>query len=203
MFARVEAKLLAKQQIRGNLGILLAITIVLMIIPVLLGRVSVIGRVLEFLVSPIVTMSITLVYLKVTAGVKPEISDTLLGLPYFVKALVLTILVGIFTFLWSLLFLIPGIIKGLSYSQACNILAENPDMTPMEALNESKRIMNGHKMDLFILGLSFFGWALVGVITLGLAYIYIAPYMQATTMNFYHAIKGVPEYGDSVGATAY
>ena len=69
------------------------------------------------------------------------------------------------------------------------VLAENPQMSANEALNESKAIMDGHKMDLFVLYLSFIPWMLLGSITLGIAYIYVMPYMQLTITNFYHKIK--------------
>lgn len=69
------------------------------------------------------------------------------------------------------------------------VLAENPQMTAREALNESKKIMSGHKMELFVLYLSFILWMLLGAVTLGIAYIYIAPYMYATITNFYQEIK--------------
>ena len=94
--------------------------------------------------------------------------------------------------LWSLLFVIPGIIKGYSYSMAFYILAENPDMTAKEAITESREIMNGHKWELFVLGLSFILWAFAIVFTLGIAAIYVEPYMQLTIANFYHNIKRQP-----------
>lgn len=68
----------------------------------------------------------------------------------------MNILVSIFTFLWSLLFFIPGLVKGLAYSVAPYILAINPDVTASEAIAKSMKLMNGHKMELFILQLSFF-----------------------------------------------
>jgi uncharacterized membrane protein len=69
------------------------------------------------------------------------------------------------------------------------ILAENPGMTAREALNESKRIMHGHKADYFVLSLSFIGWILLVSVTFGIAAIYVGPYVAATTANFYNAIK--------------
>lgn len=88
-----------------------------------------------------------------------------------------------------MLLVIPGIIKGLSYSMATYILADHPEMTARQALNESKRIMDGHKMDLFLLELSFIGWLLLVGITCGIAIIYVGPYMNATMVNFYNSIK--------------
>ena len=98
----------------------------------------------------------------------------------------------IFTTLWSFLFVIPGIIKAYSYSMSFYILAENPDMTARDALNESKEIMKGNKLNLFVLELSFILWAFAIIFTLGIAAIYVEPYMQLTYVNFYHNIKRQP-----------
>ena len=101
----------------------------------------------------------------------------------------LYIITNFFTFLWSLLFVIPGIVKIYSYSMAPFILADNPDFTAREALSKSKKIMNGHKFELFVLQLSFFWWYILDWITLGIASIYVIPYVNATTTNFYNKIK--------------
>ena len=91
--------------------------------------------------------------------------------------------------MWTLLFIVPGIIKSISYSAAPYIMAENPTISAMDALDESKRIMDGHKMDYFVLTLSFIPWMLLGVLTLGIALIYAVPYMDMTLTNFYLSIK--------------
>ena len=80
------------------------------------------------------------------------------------------------------------------------ILAENPDMTAREALNESKLIMNGHKLDFFVLQLSFILWALLTAVTFGIASIYVMPYQQLTFTNFYHNIKRQPAAAEPVYA---
>lgn len=95
----------------------------------------------------------------------------------------------LFTFLWSLLLIVPGIIKSFSYAMAMYIWSENKEMGALEAINKSKKMMDGHKMDYFVLGLSFIGWILLGCITLGIALIYVIPYMETTMANFYNSIK--------------
>ena len=71
------------------------------------------------------------------------------------------------------------------------ILAENKGKPALECINESKAMTNGHKMDLFVLGLSFIGWGLLCVITFGIAYIWVGPYMNATFANAYQNLKPV------------
>lgn len=105
------------------------------------------------------------------------------------KSILLSFLIWIFTLLWSLLFIIPGIIKAYSYRMAFFILADNPELSAGEALQKSKEMMKGHKLDLFILDLSFIWWSLLVAITFGVALIYVAPYVGATQANFYESLK--------------
>lgn len=91
----------------------------------------------------------------------------------------------LYIFLWALLFIIPGIIKSLSYSMTPFIMAENPDMTAKEAIEASKQLMDGHKGELFMLGLTFFGWILLCVLTLGIGTFFLNPYMNAAYAAFY------------------
>lgn len=92
--------------------------------------------------------------------------------------------------LFSLLFIVPGIIKSYQYRMVPYILAENPGVNWKEALAESKRMMDGEKMNAFILDLSFIGWAIVGIITLGLGLIfYVDPYVRATDAELYRVLK--------------
>lgn len=95
----------------------------------------------------------------------------------------------LFISLWSLLFFIPGIIKSLSYAQMPYLLMDHPEMGWKEALDESRRMMDGHKWDYFVLNLSFLGWILLGCVTFGIALIYVDPYMQMTFANYYRALK--------------
>ena len=95
---------------------------------------------------------------------------------------------GLYTALWMLLFIIPGIIKAISYSMTPFIMAENPDMTAKDAINASKELMHGHKMDLFLLGLSFIGWSLLSILTLGIGSIFLNPYINAAYAAFYKKI---------------
>ena len=182
MLDRAMLKGEAKKQIKGNIGILFVCILVA-------GIVTGVSSIVSWLVAPAILMGMVMIFIGVSNGKKPEIGDVFGGFSIFGKAWWLTILIGFFTSLWSMLFVIPGIIKGLSYSMAPFILAENPTMTAREALNESKKITNGAKMDLFVLCLSFIGWMLLGTITCGIAYIYVLPYMSTTMANTYKSLK--------------
>ena len=96
----------------------------------------------------------------------------------------------LFTTLWALLFVIPGIVKSLSYAMTPFILEEHPEMTASEAIKASMKLMDGHKMDLFILGLSFIGWSLLACLTMGIGFLFLNPYMNAAYAAFYRSISG-------------
>ena len=189
MKTRVELKMEAKTQMNGNLGGLILCTIINIAIVFVLGLIPIVGSIAVAVIAPALGLGITMIYIGVTNGIKAEVNNLFDGFSYLGKAFVLNLLISIFTSLWSLLFVIPGIVKGISYSMAMYILAENPQMTASEALNESKRITNGYKMDLFVLSLSFIPWMLLCGITFGLAGLYVIPYMNLTFVNFYHNIK--------------
>ena len=92
-------------------------------------------------------------------------------------------LMSLFIVLWMLLFIIPGIVKSFSYAMTPYILEENPELTANEAM------MKGHKFDLFWLYLSFIGWILLSIFTLGIGLLWLAPYMQTATAAFYEDVK--------------
>lgn len=99
------------------------------------------------------------------------------------------LLTSLYTFLWTLLFVIPGIIKGYAYAMTPYILKDNPNMKNNEAIELSMAMMNGFKWRLFCLQLSFIGWAFLCLFTLGIGYLWLVPYMQTSTAVFYEDVK--------------
>ena len=190
---RAALKSQAKEQIRGKIGILFLITLIIGAISfaasLILAFIPGGGIISSIFITPAFTISILRVYLNLTKAVEPKAGDSFSGFDDFWAAFKVTFLVGLFTFLWSLLFVIPGIIKSYSYRFAAYILAENKGKAALQCIDESKKMTEGHKMDLFVLDLSFIGWALLGSITCGIAYIWVLPYMQATYANTYNSLK--------------
>ena len=194
MKTRAELKAMAKQQIKGNIGMLFVVTLIIGAVSAIAGAVAGVvpgvGLAVSVVVTPALSLSLVRVYLAlVNAGKKPEAKDAFTGFDDFWTAFKTTFLVGLYTFLWSLLFVIPGIIKAFSYSQAMYIVAENKGIGAREAISQSKAMMDGHKAELFVLGLSFIGWFLLVGITFGIAAIWVVPYMQTTLVNFYNNLK--------------
>ena len=109
------------------------------------------------------------------------------------KLVVLSFVINLLVSLWSLLFIVPGVIKAISYSQAMMIMLENPNIDIMTAIKESQKMMNGHKMEYFILDLSFVPWLLLVAVTCGIASLWVNPYMQITMVNYYYALKNLNE----------
>ena len=106
------------------------------------------------------------------------------------KGFVARLLRSIYIFLWSLLFVIPGIMASYSYALVHYVMAEDPSLTAREALRESKEIMRGNRWRLFCLLLSFIGWDILGTLTLGIGYLWITPYREAAIAAFYRDITG-------------
>ena len=99
-------------------------------------------------------------------------------------------LLALYTLLWTLLFIIPGIIKGFSYAMTPYILAENPELTAKEAIERSKDMMEGNRWRLFCLEISFIGWGILSLLTLGIGSLWLTPYMEASVAAFYREISG-------------
>lgn len=148
-----------------------------------------IGGIVSALISPMIILGTNYVYLHLLD--KKEVKASLLfeGFSEFVKAFCLGLLMAIFTFLWCLLLIVPGIIKAISYSQSFLILADHPEMKASEALEESKRLMKGHKWEYVVLNLSFLGWGILTLLTLGILSIYTTPYYQSTLTGYYRMLK--------------
>ena len=98
---------------------------------------------------------------------------------------------GLYVFLWSLLFIIPGIVAGYSYAMTDYILAEHPELTAGEAIEQSKAMMYGNRFRLFCLQFSFVGWDLLCALTLGIGSLWLRPYKQAAEAAFYRDISGL------------
>lgn len=191
MFNRVEAKLLAKQQIKENILTLLLIALITSAIAGACAGIFVVGWVASFVVMPSLMLGLTMIYLNLAKGVSVDIARMFDGFQNVGPCVILFLLTALYTFLWKLLFIIPGIIKGLSYSMGMYILAEHPEMSATQALDESKRMMRGHKWELFVLQLSFIGWFLLVPFTMGLLLIWLTPYVKMSTTNFYNCIKPI------------
>lgn len=128
-------------------------------------------------------------FLKLARYERAEFNDLFSGFSMFKTNFVLHLLITIFTVLWTLLLIVPGIIAAIKYSMAYYILNDNPDIGGMEAIERSKKMMDGHKMRFFEMWLGFLGWFILGIVTFGLGMVYAIPYYRAAKANFYLDLK--------------
>lgn len=115
----------------------------------------------------------------ISAGFKEDYGRVL-GLMLLSSALVL---------LWSLLLIIPGLIKSYAFKMAPYIAEDHPELGPMECLKRSEILMHGHKLDLLILHLSYIGWFFLGILTLGIGLLWVGPWMEMAQVEFYEELK--------------
>lgn len=115
---------------------------------------------------------------------------------YWKTTTVAKILRGIYTFFWTLLFIVPGILAKYSYSMTDYILADNPELTASEAIEQSKSVMYGNRWRLFCLEFSFIGWNILAALTLGIGRLWLIPYKQAAYAMFYREVSGT-EYSET------
>lgn len=129
-------------------------------------------------------------YLNHIRGFNPEWKSLYKeGIDNYGSYLVTGVLVNAFTVLWSLLFVVPGIIKAIAYSQAKYVIHDNPRLKGKEAIEISKRMTNGFKGDLFSMYLSFIGWYILVGLTGGILSIYVTPYVETTAAMYYENLK--------------
>ena len=131
--------------------------------------------------------------LNLVDGQPPRFDDLFSEFHRIWPAFCLHFLMGLFVVLWSLLFIIPGILAAYSYAMAPYIMAENPDMTAREAIAASKEMMRGNRWRLFCLGFSFIGWAILAALTLGIGILWLRPYEEAAHAAFYRDLSGTAQ----------
>lgn len=111
------------------------------------------------------------------------------GFNQYFRIFLAELLKGIYILLWALLLIIPGLIKEYSYAMTEFILKDNPEMSGEEAICESMRLMQGHKMQLFLLDLSMIGWLILSILTLGIGFLFLMPYNYTAHAHFYEDLK--------------
>lgn len=188
---RKEVKSTAKEAIKGNLGRLFLMNLV---VGTIVGGTMILFSfvwkplcMISFVFSIIFTYGMQYAYLNIYDLYSCEFIDMYAGMKNFLKVFVLQLLTGLFVFLWSLLLFIPGIVASYRYSFAPYILMDNPEMSPIECIKESKRLTKGYKGQLFVCSLSFIGWMILSSFTFGILYIWLQPYIGATMAGMYRA----------------
>lgn len=148
----------------------------------------------QFIMGGAVQLGYSTYLLKQHDGKPLEFHDLFSQFHRFGQGFAQSFLTTLYIILWSLLFIIPGIIKAFGYAMTPFIMADNPDMSAREAIAASTELMDGHKGDLFVLGLTFIGWELLCLLSFGIGYLWLNPYMNATYAAFYREILRERKY---------
>lgn len=142
------------------------------------------------LLSTVLSTGFTIYCLCVSRRIAAGYANLLDGFGIFLRVIWMRILVGLFTALWTLLFVIPGLIAAYGYRQAVYLMLDHPDWSCLRCIRESKALMRGHKWELFVLDLSFLGWALLTGLFFPV-YVYVLPFMELSYAEYYNRLTGV------------
>ena len=192
MISRQIIKQNAKLQLGNNIfgNIWLMALLILLIQSAILSVASYCGGIPAMLIEGPLGVGVAFVFISLMRGKnKIDIEDMFKGFrDNLGRNLLLGFLANLFVALWSLLFIIPGIVKLYAYSMAYYIANEHPEYDWKACLDESQRLTRGHKLDLFVLDLSFIGWYIVGSLCLGIGVLWVAPYHTCAKINYFDAI---------------
>ncbi|WP_416828112.1 DUF975 family protein [Ectobacillus polymachus] len=156
------------------------------------GLWNIVYIIVDLFITGILVFGIYYIYLQLAQGKESKVSDLFryfAGWKRMWQAFLTLFLLSLYTSLWSLLLIVPGIIKSFSYALTYFILIDHPEYSVNQAITESRHMMNGHKWELFVLFLSFIGWILLCIITFGLAELWITPYSSIAFAHFYEKRK--------------
>lgn len=200
---RQQIKAMARAQlgnsIFGNTWLIAVVVILIQgALSYLVNVIPGVGQIATILISGPMAYGVASMFIKQTRTGEPmNIPDIFNGFrDDFSNTFLIGLMTTLFTMLWSLLFVIPGIVKAYSYSMAMYIKNDNPDYDWRRCIDESQEMMSGHKADLFMLDLSFLGWMIVGTLCAGVGVFWVNAYMSAAHAQFYEDLRlhsGQPE----------
>lgn len=180
-----DYKMLAKQKLDGHWGICIVLYLIVSAISALAAEIA--GVAYLFVIGPLMVGVCTMMLNLFREG-DTKFVNMFDGFKHYPTNMVTGLLVNLFTFLWTLLFIIPGIVKSYAYAMTYYIQHDHPEMSGRQAIDASQKMMYGHKADLFFLDLSFIGWYILVILTFGVLSIYVWPYHQAARCAFYEQL---------------
>lgn len=187
-----ELKANARQQLKGQWASAVGIVFLYNVLIALLNLFNFIpflGTILIIILTAPFMLGLIIFSLKFKRDEEYSVSTLFDGFKQFASSLGLYLWMSLWIFLWMLLLIIPGIIKAISYSMSFYILADNPNVGVRNALSLSKQLMDGFKWKFVVMNLSFIGWAILSLLSLGIGFLWLMPYIQITLANFYDDVK--------------
>ena len=194
--SQTENKILmanARDSLRGFWGLAIGALIIYFLVFCVLGLFPVIGTIATYIIVGPMTVGGVRFTLSVSRKEKPEIGQLFSGFDRFGTHLAAYLLQTLFVCLWTLLLIIPGIIAALSYSMTYFIIAEDSSISASEAITKSKKMMKGNKWKLSYLGFRFTGWFLLAMLSCGIGFLWVGPYMYVSYAKFYDDLKVVED----------
>ena len=179
----------ARESLSGNWGLAIATFLVYGIIISIFQVIPTVGPVLVLFIAGPMLVGVSMFSLSLSRGENARLEQIFEGFKNYGTVLGAYLLMVVLILLWMLLLIIPGIIAAIAYSQTFYILAEDDAISSMDALKKSKEMMDGYKWKYFCLGLRFIGWALLCILTLGIGFLWLSPYIQISYAKFYEDIK--------------
>lgn len=180
---------MARESLKGKWEIAILTFLILILISGSGGAVHILGSIATLIVGGPLTLGAAIFSLNLSRNKEIKIEQIFQGFNRFEVSLVAYLLMILYIILWTLLFIIPGIIAALSYSMTFYILADDPLCKAEEALQKSKQMMEGYKWKLFYLYLRFLLLAFLCVLTLGIGFLWLIPYINITMAKFYEDIR--------------
>jgi uncharacterized membrane protein len=191
MLSNQELRAMARGQLKGKWANPVIVTLIFLL-SALVSYIPVVGGGLTLILEGPLILGYSYYFLHFKRGNNPKLEDLFFGFKHLGSSIALYFIMWIFTLLWALLLIIPGVVAGIRYSMSFYVLCDSPDMGAMNALTKSKELMRENKMQMFVLGLSFIGWGLCCLFTFGIGFLWLLPYMALSMVNFYEEVSAVP-----------
>ncbi len=188
MKANSELRSDAYSSLDGKWGISALCVLITGVISGAVGSIPVVGPIATLLLLPL-NYGFAVLFLRSFRGGQVEVGQLFAGFKDYTRIFCTLLLQAVYTFLWTLLLVVPGIIKYYSYAMTSFILKDEPELQNNAAIEKSMRMMEGRKMDLFLLDLSFIGWAILSCLTLGIGFLFLSPYMNSAHAAFYEDLR--------------
>ncbi|MFH0710884.1 MAG: DUF975 family protein [Pseudomonadota bacterium] len=179
----------ARESLKGHWGIAIGAILLNGIIVYGIQIIPVVGAIISLLIGGAMALGLNTIMLALARNEETKIGHLFDGFSRFGTALAALLLQTLFIILWMLLLIIPGLIAAYSYAMTFYVLADNKSTGALEAIKKSKEMMQGNKWKLFCLSFRFFGWVLLALLTLGIGFIWLIPYMSVSFAIFYNDIK--------------
>jgi len=180
----------ARESLKGKWGLAIGTFVIHSLITGAAGAIEPPGSIISLLIGGPFALGAAIFSLSISRGKEARLEQIFQGFKNFGTALGAYLLMVLYVLLWTLLLVVPGIIAALSYSMTFYILTDEPSIKSTDALKKSKKMMDGYKLKLFYLCLRFFLLALLCVLTLGIGFLWLIPFINVTMAKFYDDVRG-------------